>query len=168
MPWVCYQQYVQSSQNKEAILQMLHYFHRVYFVTDCLYQCLLPFIQWCLNNNFTLLKFCSFNTLNIFRHKVHRKLDMFFISTKKSAHPENLRNQHCQFKDSTEQFWANPHTRTSVLLKLMVCSVTSTLSHPCIIRCVMKKFIHLYIFNYEGRYKLNLVRQHLFSSYASC
>lgn len=163
MPRVCYQQYVQSSQNKEAILQMLHYFNWVYFITDCLYQCLLPFIQWYLNNNFTLLKFFSFNTLNILGHKVHRKLDMFFISTKKLAHPQNLRNQHCQFKDSTEQFLANPHTRTSVLLKLMVCLVTSTLSHPCIIRCVMKRFIHPYSFNYVGRYKLSLVRQYLFS-----
>ena len=93
---------------------------------------------------------------------------MFFISTKKSAHPENLRNQHCQLKDSTEQFLANPHTRTSVLLKLMVCLVTSTLSHPYIIRCVMKRFIHPYRFNYEGRYKLSLVRRHLLSSNASC
>jgi hypothetical protein len=82
MPRVCYQQYVQSSQNKEAILQMLHYFYSVYFITDCLYQCLLPFMQRYLNNNFTLLKFWSFNTLNILGHKVHRNLDMFFISTK--------------------------------------------------------------------------------------
>ena len=75
---------------QETIPQMLHYFHGVYFITDCLYQWLCYLIinyviQWYLNNNFTLLKLCSFKTSNTLGHKVHRKLVMFFIFTKETG-----------------------------------------------------------------------------------
>jgi hypothetical protein len=82
-------------------------------------------------------------TLNILGHKSTEKVSYVpYFSQKKSAQPQNQRNQHCHFKDNTEEFWTNSHTRLSVLLKLMVCLVTAALIYSGIIMTVMKRFRH--------------------------